>query len=445
VNKAHRSTFYILDGTGLETVTDMRTVGVNGPTVVDWYISVSLEKSPVFQPSSSGIKRKGVPLSFLLGVDPMDKQVTTWDRSMPGLGVRINSTGSSVYVLKYRFHKKQRLVTLCSTSLFTLEEARQLCLKVKFLVKEGIDPITQIADLLPGSRRCTPVSMRFDKFADVYLERHARAHNKSWKDDERRINSYLLPRFGKKHLHEIARSEVSEMHYEIGIKAPYQANRVKQLLHVMMKLAHDWGYLPESTANPAAGIRDYKEKPRSVFLSKKQLDILAPAINEVKNPVKRNLFWLLILTGFRLNELQTLPWANVNFDTRELTIYDTKNSTDLVQPMSESIYLLLKQLKDLNLSEEWVFYSERTRRHYVNLQATWYGILERSGLKLRVHDLRRTNGSWLAQEGYSLHLIAKVLNQTTAHVTACYAHFEKEDVKEALNTVSDITLKHLQQ
>lgn len=397
----------------------------------------------MFERSNDGITRKGVPLSFLLGADPMDKQITTWDRAVPGLGVRINHSGSSVYVLKYRFRKQQKLITLCSTSLITLEEARSICLKVKFLSKEDIDPLPKLPELLPGGKRNQAISIKFEKFAEIYLERHARAHNKTWKDDERRINRYLLPRFRNKHLHEITKSEVSELHYEIGVNAPYQANRVRQLLHVMLKLAHDWSLLPDAVANPAAGIKDYKEKPRAAYLSKKQLEVLAPAINGIANPVKRNLFWLLILTGCRLNELQSLKWSQVSFENKEFCVYDTKNGTDLHQPMSEAVEMLFKQIKDLDLSETWVFYSERTGRHYVNLQSTWYRILERSGLSLRVHDLRRTNGSWLAQSGYSLHLIAKVLNQTTAHVTSRYAHFEKSDVRNALDSIADITAKFL--
>lgn len=385
----------------------------------------------------------GFPLALFLGNAPMPDQITKWDQVVPGLGVRVNTSGASVYVLKYRFNKKQRLVTLCSTKLITWDEARSIAIQVKFLLKQDTDPLPKLAELLPGPRKSDSVSMRFDKFAEVYLERHARPHNKTWRDDERRINRYLLPKLGKKHLHEITKADVLEIHYEIGQNARYQANRVKELLHTMFTLAADWSFSPNTLANPASGIKGFKEKPRSKYLTKEQLEILAPAINAVENPVKRNLFWLLLLTGCRLNELQKLQWAAVDLKRREFTAFDTKNDSDLVQPMTEAIYRLFKEIKDLNLSQQWVFYSERTGGHYKKLQATWYGILKRSGLELRVHDLRRTNGSWLAQDGYSLHLISKVLNQTSAHVTARYAQHDKADVLKALQSVSDIAAPYL--
>lgn len=384
-----------------------------------------------------------MPLSFLLGADPMDKQYTTWDNDMPGLGVRINGSGSSVFVLKYRFQKKQKLVTLCSTAMMTLNEARAIALQVKFLIKDGQDPISKLGEMLPGIHRVELTSMRFDTFADKYMKRHAKAHNKSWMDDERRINKILLPVFGKKYLHEITTGEISDLHYEIGTRAPYQANRVRQLLHVMFKLARLWKDFPAHMENPASGIKDYRERPRKTFLSRNQLEIMAPAINAVKNPVKRNLFWVLILTGCRLNEIQSLRWNQIDFENRIFTVYDTKNGTDLSQPMSEAVILLFRQIQDMNLSAEYVFYSNRTRKHFVNLQATWYRILGTAGLSLRLHDLRRTNGSWLAQDKYSLHLIAQVLNQTTEHVAACYAYFENSHIREALDHVSEITMRHL--
>ena len=51
---------------------------------------------------------------------------------------------------------------------------------------------------------------------------------------------------------------------------------------------------------------------------------------------------------------------------------------------------------------------------------------------LRLHDLRRTVGSWLAQAGNSLHLIGRVLNHTNASTTQAYARFREDTVRTAL-------------
>jgi integrase len=49
----------------------------------------------------------------------------------------------------------------------------------------------------------------------------------------------------------------------------------------------------------------------------------------------------------------------------------------------------------------------------------WQRIRLRAGLKgVRIHDLRRTCGSWLAESGHSLHLIGKVLNHSQPTTSA---------------------------
>ncbi len=51
---------------------------------------------------------------------------------------------------------------------------------------------------------------------------------------------------------------------------------------------------------------------------------------------------------------------------------------------------------------------------------------------VRLHDLRRTVGSWLAQAGNSLHLIGRVLNHSNASTTQVYARFGEDSVRTAL-------------
>ena len=57
-----------------------------------------------------------------------------------------------------------------------------------------------------------------------------------------------------------------------------------------------------------------------------------------------------------------------------------------------------------------------------------------TGLRdVRLHDFRRTVGSWLAQRGNSLHLIGRVLNHSNQATTAIYARFAEDHVRTALD------------
>jgi integrase len=69
----------------------------------------------------------------------------------------------------------------------------------------------------------------------------------------------------------------------------------------------------------------------------------------------------------------------------------------------------------------------------VNIEKIWQRVRKSAGIEdVRLHDLRRTVGSWLAQSGNSLHLIGRVLNHSSQSTTAVYARFAQDHIHEAL-------------
>lgn len=70
----------------------------------------------------------------------------------------------------------------------------------------------------------------------------------------------------------------------------------------------------------------------------------------------------------------------------------------------------------------------------VNLNDAWNRIRAAAGLNdLRIHDLRRTVGSWLVRDGASLHLVGSVLNHKDQKTTAVYAYFQTKERHKALD------------
>jgi integrase len=71
--------------------------------------------------------------------------------------------------------------------------------------------------------------------------------------------------------------------------------------------------------------------------------------------------------------------------------------------------------------------------HLVNISKPWDRIRKAASIEdVRIHDLRRTVGSWQAQAGNSLHLIGRVLNHSNTSTTAVYARFGQDSVRNAL-------------
>jgi len=81
----------------------------------------------------------------------------------------------------------------------------------------------------------------------------------------------------------------------------------------------------------------------------------------------------------------------------------------------------------------FVFCGAKTGRHLVNIDKPWQAVRKVAGIEdVRLHDLRRTVGSMLAQSGVSLLVIQKTLNHATPAATMVYARLHQDPVRKAL-------------
>jgi len=71
--------------------------------------------------------------------------------------------------------------------------------------------------------------------------------------------------------------------------------------------------------------------------------------------------------------------------------------------------------------------------HLESIRGPWDRARTAAGVAdVRLHDLRRTVGSWLATAGNSLHLIGKILNHSNASTTQVYARLGKDTARAAM-------------
>lgn len=72
----------------------------------------------------------------------------------------------------------------------------------------------------------------------------------------------------------------------------------------------------------------------------------------------------------------------------------------------------------------------------------WQRIIERANIKdLRIHDLRRSLGSWQASTGASLSIIGKSLGHKNVATTAIYARLNLDPVRESVETATAAMLE----
>ncbi len=104
-----------------------------------------------------------------------------WDDRLPGFGVRVYPSGKKSFVLSYRCHGRKRLIVLGRYGVLTLELARDKARQTMVDSGNGADPLEVRQKALCGE---TIASL-----AEAYIERHAKIHKKSWKDDQRSLKN----------------------------------------------------------------------------------------------------------------------------------------------------------------------------------------------------------------------------------------------------------------
>jgi integrase len=200
----------------------------------------------------------------------------------------------------------------------------------------------------------------------------------------------------------------------------------------MFELGRRWGFVPEDHHNPAQGIDDYREHKRDRWVTPEELPRLAQAINEEPNESARNALWLCLLTGARKSELLTARWDWIDWTRGELRLADTKAGRVHHLPLSAPALALLREIPRVE-GNPFILPGKVPEAHLVNVSKPWGRVRAAAGVDdVRLHDLRRTVGSWLAQAGNSLHLIGRVLNHSKQSTTAVYARFGEDSVRAAL-------------
>jgi integrase len=113
-----------------------------------------------------------------------------------------------------------------------------------------------------------------------------------------------------------------------------------------------------------------------------------------------------------------------------MTKAGTPQTVVLVAPAV--VVLQVRQVEAVD--SEWVFPGRHAGRYLGEPGRAWKVLIERAGIKdLRIHDLRRTLGSWAAAGGASLQVIGKALGHHDISTTLVYSRLNLDPVRVAVD------------
>ena len=351
-------------------------------------------------------------------------QAWTYDTEISRLAICTWSTGAKAWYWVGRITGSFVRIKLGDFPEITPEQASKLAAKTSANVANSIDPRKE--------RQKARQEMTLAELFSRYLDEHAKQHKKTWQEDEDQFRLYCQS-IKSSTLSSIDRSAITALHAKIGKNnGKYSANRLLALLSKMFGFAQEIGY---EGGNPCKGVKKFKEQSRERFMVGDELQRFFESLQQ-EPQLFQDFFSLLLLTGARKRNVLAMRFEEVDLTERTWRIPETKNGNPLTVHLAADAVAILQRRLAVSNGCQWVFQGGKRNRetHLQSPKKAWARICQRAGLaNLRMHDLRRTLGSWQAATGASLPIIGKTLGHLNQSTTTIYARLNIDPVREAVD------------
>ncbi len=365
-------------------------------------------------------------------VPPKEDRDTYKDTKEPGLILIVSYTGARGFYIakniKTASGKKYYRKKIGDFPDLSVAEARAKVAELKTQIAKGFNPYEQLPE--------EPEEITFKQLLDRYIAEYAQAKIKRWKyianDMDRQAQDFYDLRISS-----IQKAEIQKVFNDISSNTgQVTANRFVERMRSIFNRAIDWELIDK---NPAVGIKKHKEKARDRYITAEEKEKFLQAVYEESSSVMRDFIFIALLTGARKSNVLSMHWGDISFKNKIWRIPDTKNGEPHNVALSEyAIMILEERAKDQD--SEWVFTSKSSSSgHLQEPKKAWRRICQRAELEdLRIHDLRRTRGSWLAIAGASQYIISKALNHKSPSSTQIYVRLSLDPVREYMEKADNL-------
>ena len=355
-----------------------------------------------------------------------------FDDRLTGFIAEQRAGGVTFYLRYADARRRSHEIKLGRLGDVTVDQARKRAEQLRASISLGADPAAEAAQ-----RRAVPTLAEFVR--DRYLP-HVRERLRSGHNIEAYLRLRILPLLGRRALDEIRQDDVAALRRRLigeGLSAS-SVNRHLATLRAMFNLALRW-QLYEGR-NPAASPGMLREAHRDRYLTAAQTRALIGALDREPDQDAAAALALLTVTGARKSEVLLATWANVDLGRGMLTVPRSKSGRTRHVPLAPvAVAILERQAARRGPGSDHVFPSRRREgRPLEGLRGAWKRAKAAAGLPadLRIHDLRHSFASALANAGTPLNEIGTVLGHTQLSTTTRYAHHSPQRLIATAATAS---------
>jgi integrase len=268
-------------------------------------------------------------------------------------------------------------------------------------------------------------------------------NKRRWRDDRSRYKTWLEPLLAEKTLNTIGALDLERLKRTMRDKGKSDATvrHALCLVRQAFNKAVEWRLW--AGENPCKAIRFPKpNNARLRFLSHAEADTLMQALAKKSKQIER-VARLSLYGGFRVAEIFSLSWSNVDRGNRVITILDTKNGESRPIFISPHIKAVLDELTPGEPDEP--IFKTRQKKSVVWLSKSFQRVINELGWnkgitdrrqKVTFHTLRHSFASWSVMAGVPLYQVGKALGHKTTTMTARYSHLSPDSQRAAFEAVS---------
>lgn len=406
--------------------------------------------------------------SVIRNIKPTNKRQTFWCDGCPGFGLRVNPSGSKVFVFKYmggEDKKKSRWISIGKYPEWSIRKARREYDQLYDQVHSyGRDPVEEEKALkLQNEGKVT-----VEEFTATYIELGHLKGKAFIIEEERYFKKDIWPVIGEKLLDDVSTNDIESIQHRILDRAKKRSRATRDgkvatkqaigCVRRLFDLAIKKGYVDH---NPVKGIEALGTNGRrsrvlnfsEIWTFWNRLEMLGVP------PVTAKALKFSLVTMQRSIEVRNMRYTALKAEENvwQMEMHETKNRTMHRVPLNRYARLLIEEVQPYTCASDFVFGATRAMSpprkpkpelvpmgKYAFPQAI---SRSREALKIddfRPHDLRRTGATWITAVGLPKLYARLMLNHSdgdrdvTGEVYIQYSYdFEKQRAAQVWEFILD--------
>jgi integrase len=361
---------------------------------------------------------------------PENGRVSLVDGICPGLHLRITRQGTKSFSVICRVTGKLVRQTLGEYPALSLASARREAQRIQ---RDAAHPAAVMAPPVQVAQAGTT----FGELVTSYVDMHLKPNTRSWANVAATLRQDALKPFSERDAAGIGKTDVvAVLDQMVKASQPHAAANVLRAVRAM----YNWGAGRGTVqVNPFDGMRPpVATTMRDRMLSNAEIAAVLRACDDVPRPFG-DLVRVLLHTGARRNEVAEMEWAELDGDVWTLPAARSKSGRANSLPLPPAVLAVLEAQRQHSDGKGFVFTTSGGARPSSDFSKRKRLLDEASGTSgWRLHDLRRTARSKLAELGVPREVARRIVGHSVDRLDEVYDRFSYlEPKREALANLAE--------